>query len=134
MKKRPFTLLEVLVALLLITTALPLLIAPYFYEMLHSSNYRKALLREDQQFKLQAALFEAMHLKKLKPLDTNLEEWKQVDPSWLPAAFPKAFYQFTRVKPEKIKEPLPKVELWALTIRWEDEMKAQNPIYITVER
>lgn len=134
MKRRSFTLLEVLIALVLITTALPLLITPYFYEMVHSSHYRKTIQREEQQATLHAALFEALHFKKLKLSEAQLKEWKQVDPSWVPAGMPKAFYKLDRLKPEKLTEVMPKVELWSITLRWEDDKNEQNPLYIVLEK
>lgn len=134
MKKRSFTLLEVLIALLLITTALPLLISPYLHEMIHASYYNKMLQREEERSMLRAAFFEALHLKKLKLSDALLDKWNEVDPSWLPQGFPKASYKFTRIKPEKLSDPMPKVELWALILKWQDEKSEPNPLYIVLEK
>lgn len=133
-KRRSFTLLEVLIALLLITTALPMLISPYFHEMIHSTFYKKAMQREEQKSMLQVAFFEALHYKKLKLADTLLDKWNEVDPSWLPQGFPKASYKFIRIKPEKIAEQPPKVELWALILKWQDDKNEQKPLYIVLEK
>ena len=134
MRKRSFTLIEVLIALALVSISLPLLLAPFYYEIRHLELYKKSVQREEDLLTLKTSLFEALHMKKIRISDEVLGQEKEVDPALLPPAFPKAYYILKRIKPEKLVDPMPKVELLSITIGFKDDKKVQYPLYIAWEK
>jgi Tfp pilus assembly protein FimT len=123
-RRRRFTLLEVLIALVLITTALPLLTAPYFYESLNLMQATKARRLENDLKKAKALILESIHTKQLNPFTETRGEWKKVQ------TMPAADYLFTRVKP-KPDDAEEKVELWELSLRIKD-LKGEPLKYLMV--
>jgi hypothetical protein len=111
-----------------------LLIAPFFYEIRHLEIYKKSVQREEDLFTLKSALFEALHLKKIRISEDILDQWKEVDPALLPPTFSKAYYNITRIKPEKLTDTMPKVQLLSLTLKLENDSKEQYPLYIAWEK
>lgn len=116
-QRRSFTLLEVLIALVLITTALPLLTAPYFYEALNLMQSTKARRLEQNLQRAKVHLLEAIHTKQLNPFTEAKGEWIRLE------AMPNVDYQFTRKKP-KPEDDSEKLELWEMRLRikeWKGE-------------
>lgn len=124
LRRQHFTLLEVLIALVLITTALPLLIAPYFFESLNLMQATKARRLETDLQKAKALLLESIHTKQLNPFTETKGEWKKVE------TMPTADYRFTRLKP-KPEEAEEKIELWELSLKIKD-LKGEPLKYLMV--
>lgn len=123
-RHRSFTLLEVLIALVLITIALPLLTAPYFYEALNLMQSTKARRLEQNLQQAKATLLEAIHTKQMNPFSEPKGEWTKLE------TMPAVDYRFTRQKP-KSDEESEALELWEISLRIKD-LKGEPLKYLLV--
>lgn len=122
--RRSFTLLEVLIALVLITIALPLLTAPYFYEALNLMQSTKARRLEQSLQQAKAQILESIHAKQLNPFGEPKGEWRKLE------TMPSVDYRFTRQKP-KTDEEAASLELWEMSLRIK-ELKGDPLKYLIV--
>ena len=106
-RQRPFSLLEVLIGLALVTIALPLLLAPFFYEATNLEEGRKQLKAAEALNASFAIVLEALHAKKIPLENTPEAEWLQYE---------KIAYKLKRIRPEE-PEKEADVELWQLTLK-----------------
>lgn len=118
-KKFNFTLLEVLIALLLISAALPLLIAPFFYASFDRQEaLEKIRLEKAAQFAITQLLID-LHTKKIPPQEVEAGRSYPVHEEWFEALEYKSqisgAYQFEKKWP-LTEQSQQGPELWQVRI------------------
>ncbi len=113
-KKRPFSLLEVLIALTLISVSIPILINPYLFEVLNLNESERIMRQERTLSTLKAVLFEALHTGKIAVKEEDQNKWQEIDPTWTSLKG-----KFTLTLNRKKEDEAKRVELWNLTIALE---------------
>lgn len=121
--KRHFSLLEVLIALMLITASLPLLLTPFIYATADQQETVQKLRKEKTSLYYLVTILENLHTGSipLNQLDGTQEypfrpEWKGEDWKTLPIT---GTYKFKKIKDKKGNEGQ-QIELWELIIDIKD--------------
>lgn len=114
-KKQYFTLLEVLMAMVLVVVAFPLLIAPYFYSFKDIQENMEAMQVEKASRIAAANFFIDLHLGKIALSSVEENQEHPIPASWFQEAFPKTefegVYRMVRIEPRNPRSDS-KVFLW----------------------
>lgn len=135
MKKRYFTLLEVLIAIMLITASLPLLLSVYVYATIDQKEALIKIKQERAAFHYLTIILTELQTGaiSLNQLDSEQEYPLKTTSSEYAAT---GSYRFSKLRPQKDQEG-EQVELWQMKLKFEDkhnEITTQFPFEFIVRR